>query len=52
MIDNCVSNEESKKGFLALLRQSFLLGKLRNYIVSNYFNISFIGEGIYFWNIW
>ena len=35
MIDNCISDEDSKKGFLALLKQSFLLGKLRNYIVSN-----------------
>ena len=30
-----IDDEESKKGFLALLRQSYLLGKLRNNIVRN-----------------
>ena len=28
-----INDEESKKGFMALLRQSFLIGKLRNEVV-------------------
>ena len=35
-MNNLINDEESKKGFLALLRQSYLLGKLRSEIVSNY----------------
>lgn len=39
MINDNIIDEESKKGFLALLRQSFLLGKLRSNIVSkSYYN--------------
>ena len=34
MINDCINEEESKKGFLALLRQSYLLGKLRSDLVS------------------
>ena len=34
MMNDLINDEESKKGFLALLRQSFLLGKLRSEIVS------------------
>jgi hypothetical protein len=41
MMNDLVSDEESKKGFLALLRQSYLLGKLRTNVVSNYYNIIF-----------
>ena len=37
MINDVIVDEESKKGFLALLRQSFLLGKLRTNIVRKYF---------------
>ena len=37
MINDNIIDEESKKGFLALLKQSFLLGKLRTNIVSIYF---------------
>ena len=37
MINDTIVDEESKKGFLALLRQSFLLGKLRTNIVRKYF---------------
>jgi len=37
MINDNIIDEESKKGFLALLRQSFLLGKLRSNIVSKYY---------------
>ena len=35
MMNNLINDEESKKGFLALVRQSYLLGKLRTNIVSN-----------------
>jgi len=35
MINDLIDDKESKKGFLALVRQSFLLGKLRCNIVSN-----------------
>ena len=35
MMNDVINDEESKKGFLALVRQSFLLGKLRTNIVSN-----------------
>ena len=34
MIDDNIIDEESKKGFLALIKQSFLLCKLRTNIVS------------------
>jgi hypothetical protein len=34
MVNDYIKDEESKKGFLALLKQSFLLGKLRTNIVS------------------
>ena len=34
IIDESIDDEESKKGFFALLRQAFLLGKLRTSIVS------------------
>ena len=34
MINSIIDDEESKKGFLALVRQSYLLGKLRTNIVS------------------
>ena len=34
IINELIDDEESKKGFLALLRQTFLLGKLRTSIVS------------------
>ena len=34
MMNRLIDDEESKKGFLALLRQSYLIGKLRTYIVS------------------
>ena len=44
-MNNCIEDEESKKGFLALLRQSYLLGELRTNIVRIYFLIfSFIGR--------
>ena len=33
-MNNFIDDEESKKGFLALVRQSYLLGKLRTNIVS------------------
>ena len=39
MMNDFIDDEESKKGFMALLRQSFLIGKLRNEIVSIYFFI-------------
>ena len=35
MVNDVINDEESKKGFLALVRQSYLLGKLRTNIVSN-----------------
>ena len=41
MINFYIKDEESKKGFLALLRQSYLLGELRTNIVSIYFLILF-----------
>ena len=34
MVNDYIKDEESKKGFLALLKQSYLLGKLRTFIVS------------------
>ena len=34
MMNRLIDDEESKKGFLALLRQSYLIGKLRTCIVS------------------
>ena len=37
MVNESINEEESKKGFLALIRQSYLLGKLRTNIVSIYF---------------
>ena len=36
MMNNLINDVESQKGFLALLRQSYLLGKLRCNIVRNY----------------
>ena len=33
-MDNLINDEESKKGFLVLVRQSYLLGKLRSHVVS------------------
>ena len=47
MMNEIIDEKESKKEFLALIRQSYLLGKLRNYIVSNYIffnNYYFIGR--------
>jgi len=45
MMNDYIEDEESKKGFLALLRQSYLLGELRTNIVRIYFLIfSFIGR--------
>ena len=41
MINFYIKDEESKKGFLALLRQSYLLGELRTNIVRIYFLILF-----------
>lgn len=35
MINDYINDDESKKGFLALLRQSYLLGELRTNVVSN-----------------
>ena len=40
-INYYIKDEESKKGFLALLRQSYLLGELRTNIVRIYFLILF-----------
>ena len=37
MMNDYIIDEESKKGFLALLKQSFLLGELRINIVSLFF---------------
>ena len=34
MVNELIDDNESKKGFLALVRQSYLLGKLRSNIVS------------------
>ena len=34
MVDDVINDAESKKGFLALVKQSYLLGKLRTNIVS------------------
>jgi hypothetical protein len=39
MMNEFISDKESKKGFLALLRQSYLLGEFRNKIVRNNFLI-------------
>ena len=36
MMNEIINDKESKKGFLALIRQSYLIGKLRSYIVSKY----------------
>ena len=36
LMEEFIKDEESKKGFLALVRQSFLLGKLRNEVVRIY----------------
>jgi hypothetical protein len=36
IMNNLIDDEESKKGFLALLRQSYILGRLRCLIVSKY----------------
>ena len=36
LMEDFIKDEESKKGFLALVRQSFLMGKLRNEIVRIY----------------
>ena len=45
MINDFISDEESKKGFLALVRQSYLLGKLRSNIVSiKTFNFQILGR--------
>ena len=41
MMNEYIKDEESKKGFLALLRQSYLLGELRTNIVRIYFLILF-----------
>ena len=35
MVSDLINDEESKKGFLSLIRQAYLLGKLRCNIVSN-----------------
>ena len=34
MMNDCIDDIESKKGFLALMKQSFLLGKFRTNVVS------------------
>ena len=44
LMNDFINDEESKKGFMALLRQSFLIGKLRNEIVRIYFIFYFIGK--------
>lgn len=41
MINDHIIDEESKAGFLCLLRQSFFLGKLRTNIVSIFYLILF-----------
>lgn len=52
IMNSLINNEESKKGFLALLRQSYLLGKLRCDIVrSNIFYFYIIGRRILYWHI-
>ncbi len=53
-MNNLIDDEESKKGFLALVRQSYLLGKLRAFIVSIFilFFLIIIGRRIYHWCIW
>ena len=56
MINDLINDEESKKGFLALVKQSFLLGKLRSYLVSIFkililFIYYLIGRRIYYRNI-
>lgn len=55
MINDYINDDESKKGFLALLRQSYLLGELRTNVVSNIKLILFflfIGKRIYYRYIW
>jgi len=53
IMNSLINDEESKKGFLALLRQSYLLGKLRCDIVrSNIFYFYIIGRRIFYWHIW
>ena len=54
IMNNLIDDEESKKGFLALVRQSYLLGKLRAFIVSIFilFFLIIIGRRIYHWCIW
>ena len=47
MIKELIDDEESKKGFLALLRQSYLLGELRSNIVSIYINNFYLQEDEY-----
>ena len=42
LINKNIIDEESKKGFLALLKQSFVLGKLRSIIVSIFYFILII----------
>ena len=39
IIYESMNDKESKKGFLALIKQSYLLGKRRSNIVINYFII-------------
>ena len=50
MMNDYIIDEESKKGFLALLKQSFLLGELRTNIVSLFFYnfLKIIGKRIYY----
>ena len=45
-MNEIIDEKESQKGFLALLRQSYFLGKLRTNIVRNniFFNFCFIGR--------
>ena len=54
MMEDLIWDVESKKGFLALLKQSYLLGKLRNSIVRKniYLYNLFIGTRIYYWCLW
>ena len=46
LMNEIIDEKESQKGFLALVRQSYFLGKLRTNIVSNniFFNFYFIGR--------
>lgn len=50
IMNDLIDDEESKKGFLALLKQSFLLGELRTNIVSLFFYnfLKIIGKRIYY----